>query len=50
MNCLRDQCELQMNACGGTSEVCSMTWIYSLMHAMDIRVMTRIVAPTHAIS
>jgi len=48
MNHLCDQCELYMNACGGTFEVCFMMWVYSLMRIVDIRVMTRIVAPVHA--
>jgi len=26
-----------MNACGGTFEVCFMTWVYSHMRAVDIR-------------
>jgi len=33
---------------GGTFEVCFMMWVYSLMHAVDMCVMTRIVAPMHA--
>jgi len=37
-----------MNTCGGTFEVCFMPWVYSLMHTVDIHVMTRTVASKHA--